>query len=58
MGSVHKICHIGYVSFEDYSQKVSKVAGVEVKSWKRSENMLKVDFRGVARERLFHHILL
>ena len=46
------------LSFENYGQKVTKVAVVEVKIWGRSEKMLKVDFRDVARERLFHHILL
>ena len=40
------------------SQKVTKVAVVEVKCWERSKKMLKVDVRDVARERLFHHILL
>ena len=33
-GSVHK-CHIGLLTFEDYSQKVIKVTVVEVKSRNR-----------------------
>ena len=35
-GSVHK-CHIGLLTFEDYSQKVIKVTVVEVKSRDRSK---------------------
>ena len=36
-GSVDKMPHWLYESFEDYSQKLSKLAVVEVKSWERSE---------------------
>ena len=57
-GQVHNMPHWVISSFEDYSQKLSKLAVVEVKSWESSEKMLKVDVRDVARERLFHHILL
>ena len=38
--------------------QIERVWLVEVKSWERSEKMPKVDFRDVAREKLFHHILL
>ena len=57
--SVYNMPHWVLISsFEDYSQKLSKVTGVEVQSWEKKRKDAEVDFRDVAWERLFHHIFL